>query len=531
MDFTFTALCNMASWEQQRQIEGGWAYEATLRKSGLLNYSAHSLYGIDKFLDQIRIQKAPKQATAMADPAFLNLMCLLAYYVGEVISRANGLPVLWSREDVEQQASPFAPSEDDLDPQHTHGLTCWVPHADADHPQPYWPLYAILSRVFISGADKSVPFSAGMVMGTPADPRAPLPPVPPTSPPMFAAERAQAKDREFKREWRITPKPWLLDDPLSAVLKAEKDVLVRGRVVFAVPIQVNTLLYQPTWHGGVPGELLYDLTGRAPIESLMAVAAALFALKADDDAAANGSEQTRALAQHLRAETSRVFGMPAPTDICSHPLHVSSTYFDQRHLPDGTLAMPFVPILVHEDHPGIVKLLPADLWPEELRQDWLQASQQKHGRAFTAWDLEHPNKPKPSTPAMVSRTPATASPAFEAVMAQLATQPNDTDALVEAGNMLASGRGVTANARQAFQFFLKAAELGHPGAQVVVGENLLLVDGVGADLVKAQAWLRRAAANSDPDARARAQQLLLENGLDEEPSAKKGFFSKRFKPK
>jgi hypothetical protein len=389
-----------------------------------------------------------------------------------------------------------------------------------------------LSRLFESGEDKSIALSASLVMrGT--DQGASLPPLAPSYLPFKTQERvAGMTDAEFVR-LRLTPPAWLSDDPLGALLNAEDDLLRHGHVTWAVPVQVNSSLFSPTWDRGAPGELLYDPAGRASPEALSTVASAVYRLKADTSRDAEHTPPEAEFAHYLRDETIRVFGRCVPPAVCGYPLQVSSTFIDRSHLPDGTLAMNILPILVHQGHPGVVIPLPAALWPELMRSDWMDASERQHGKRFTAEELRNGAMAPPSVEdqyrmamelyGLAEQDPENLNKAR--ALWELNAVRGHALSLMALGNLHSRGHGVPENPRQAFQYYLAAAQMGDVDAQVAVAENLMLVDGVGCDLVKAEQWLRKAAGSGSR----RAKHLLIENGFDEPPGgSRRGLLGKFF---
>jgi hypothetical protein len=61
-----------------------------------------------------------------------------------------------------------------------------------------------------------------------------------------------------------------------------------------------------------------------------------------------------------------------------YPLKLSSTFFNQEFLPGFRLAQPFFPMLISDNHPGLVHALPRQLWPQELRRAWESGDRDKY---------------------------------------------------------------------------------------------------------------------------------------------------------
>ena len=71
--------------------------------------------------------------------------------------------------------------------------------------------------------------------------------------------------------------------------------------------------------------------------------------------------------------------------------------------------------------------------------------------------------------------------------------PDNPAALHAMGGLNRNELGKRADPALAFQLFRKAAELGHPGGQLYLGNAYLVGEGTGGDLEKARHWLRKAA--------------------------------------
>jgi TPR repeat protein len=83
-------------------------------------------------------------------------------------------------------------------------------------------------------------------------------------------------------------------------------------------------------------------------------------------------------------------------------------------------------------------------------------------------------------------------------------EKNQPDALFNIGQAYRLGRGVTADAKTALDFYLRAANLGHVAAQGNAGTMLYFSDAPIRDRAKAVEWWQKATANGDP----RAQYML-----------------------
>ncbi len=357
MTLTFRALCYLHAFDHRLPVQGGLAFESLLR-AARLDYSVQSLERIDIFLDALRKTRKIDQATYLGDPAAQNLLTLLAFYTGEVIGRSLGAQPQWFTYD------EIAARERQLEgPKFENSATVSFPRSQAALSS-FLPLVAITSRLFNEPPDKSVLFSAGLLLPPEAlqkpaalQPLAPLP-----APAWPVPVGAAAMDAP----------PWAADDKLRYLFDNAQALLSEGRVVWGAVVQANTALMQPGPDAGAPGDILYDPRGRVPDADLHAMALTVLSLKGRRF----DQPELAALAQYLTDETVRVFGLELPAPISAYPLQVSSTWFQRSHLPGGVLAQPLIPVLVSDAHPGAVLPLPAAFWPANLREAWSPAGLQ-----------------------------------------------------------------------------------------------------------------------------------------------------------
>lgn len=355
MTLTFRALCYLHAFEQRLPVQDGLAFESLLRATRL-DFSVQSLERIDVFLDALRKTKKISQDGYLNDPAIQNLLYMLAFYVGEVIGRSVGARPHWSTyEEVAAQQRQVN------QPLFENSATLSFP----DHPgmaaSSFLPLVAITSRLFDEPTDKSVLFSAGMLMAPQALQKPAslqrLPPVLPTAWPVAVAPVD------------FDPPALAAPDDLRFLFDHAQVLLREGRVVWGAVVQANAALFQPGPIPGAPGEILYDPHGRVPDADLHAIARTVVALKGRNF----DLPDLASIAQYLNEEHTRVFGLDLPARLAPYPLKVSSTWFERRHMPGGVLAQPLIPVLISDAHPGAVLPLPAAFWPDNLREAWSPA--------------------------------------------------------------------------------------------------------------------------------------------------------------
>jgi|GEM_PF-1858889 len=164
---------------------------------------------------------------------------------------------------------------------------------------------------------------------------------------------------------RRTP-DWAKQDDLGRVYRAQTDLLLRGRLVWGCIIQANKELFQPgktNW----AAETVFAVSKQPDLESLQRLAKALFALRGTQPA----DPVARAIADHLVAETTRMFGKKVPRDLDPEEQHrISTIMVFRQHLPDGKLGANCFPMLILDAEDQVAMILPSSFWPMGLRREW-----------------------------------------------------------------------------------------------------------------------------------------------------------------
>lgn len=166
----------------------------------------------------------------------------------------------------------------------------------------------------------------------------------------------------------ITAPAWVAYDPLAKLFKDFSILLEHGKPVWAHIVQANTGIFE-AGEAGLPGEIVYDPQGALSPEALAPIAASLLELRkrqAELDPYDPDQAALHAIAEHLNAETTRAFGMSVPPQISTQALLISTMFFERKHLPGGTLVLPYFPVLISEKCPGSAMVLPGKWWPQAL---------------------------------------------------------------------------------------------------------------------------------------------------------------------
>jgi len=166
-----------------------------------------------------------------------------------------------------------------------------------------------------------------------------------------------------------TPRPfWAMFDDLNTYFQNHRRVLERGRITWACTVQANSVLFEPGLDN-CPGEVVYvrDPSVRVDLAQLRHVAEELSRLKVAQPMEPSLVE----ISSYLTNEMTRAYGLPVPESISPNlPCALSTIFFDRRHLPNHMLSRKEFPVVVTDDRPFVVAVLPSRYWSERLRQAW-----------------------------------------------------------------------------------------------------------------------------------------------------------------
>lgn len=189
------------------------------------------------------------------------------------------------------------------------------------------------------------------------------------------ADRIGTAPRRFRWWTRLTylhvPKPsWLTaDDELHTFFHNLPQVWRHGLLTWGQVVQANHTASEPGRHN-FPGDILYSLDWipQVPAFRLAEIAYACFDLKVQSPA----DPELALVATHLSRERNRTYGTPVPSAIAPDlRCRISCTYFVRKHLPDGKLCFPLVPILVNSTSPCVIATVPGKYWPTRFADWWV----------------------------------------------------------------------------------------------------------------------------------------------------------------
>ena len=157
MTITNIAEKYLEAFFNNTEIEGGLAFREGLSKLNL-DYSPQSLTSIDTLLDNIRILEFPNEQSFLNTQKNINLLYLLAFYVGKVVAIKTGKTIEWYQYD---EVLKFDPAIKIAGPAFFSSIICIL--GGISHTRTgtlFLPLNAIATRLFEGPHEKSVAFSA-----------------------------------------------------------------------------------------------------------------------------------------------------------------------------------------------------------------------------------------------------------------------------------------------------------------------------------------------------------------------------------
>lgn len=331
-------------------FEGGLVFEKLLRPLAL-DFSLPSLAAVDALLDRLRTERQPQRDTLLASAAGRNFVHLLAAYFGETLVLANSALVAWYTPQQLERAAPGRLAG------RVTPATSLVAVLNGDGASTGHLLMAsdvVAGRLFGDADALSLAETASLAAGQIRAAR--------TS---TQVDPAAGWNASYSHgPLGVTAPEWFSHDPVFQRWFAALPALWRGdSVVWSQLVQANSLLFR-AGTADCPGEVLFDPTGRVDPERFPAAAQAMYGLKG----LRLRNPWVKFFAQALTHERVRTSGHDLPARLGARGLQTASLLFFRKHLPGGVLSGGKLPLLVSREHPGIVMMLPAKYWPENLER-------------------------------------------------------------------------------------------------------------------------------------------------------------------
>lgn len=97
----------LAALDAGTDVQGGMAFRGALQQSRL-DYSMESLDSVDQLLSRVRTKFSPQRESWKNQPDVENFCLMLAFYLGEMISKQAKQPIKWH---TREQAAPLMPAD------------------------------------------------------------------------------------------------------------------------------------------------------------------------------------------------------------------------------------------------------------------------------------------------------------------------------------------------------------------------------------------------------------------------------------
>ena len=351
-DSNAKAAAHLQAFLDQGGFEGGLGFEKALR-GVTLDFSLASLDALDALLDRLCVERKPRPEAFLSVQAGLNFLHLVAIYLGETMAQAAGATAAWC---THAQLESVEPGRLDGESDAATALVCVFNGHGPGTGLVFLALDVVACRLF--GKSDAPTLAATAQAALPA---------------IHAARRTDLIDPGST--WAATPergamlmtKPqWISQDAMLSRWFDSLPTLWRsGRVVWGRLVQANNHLFQPGPHD-LPGQIVYDPSGRTDPEGLDAVAQNLFGLKGTRPR----NPSLAFIAGQLTHERTGANGFPVPATLGARGLRTSTLLFHRPHMPGGRMSGHVFPVLVSDAAPGVVMMLPARFWPEPLRRRW-----------------------------------------------------------------------------------------------------------------------------------------------------------------
>jgi hypothetical protein len=504
MSVDFSALKYLAAFDRNLPFESDMIYFDLLKKYRL-DYSINSLKRIDQFLDEIREQEHPEEQNFLENHSKYSLLYLLCFYVGEVVGRARGTPFHWySYQEKNIFGGEFYTT-----------ACCSFSSCPNKEEGSFLPLNVIITRMFDHDG-KSIYSSAEIFLPSIAKDSSlwdmPLKKVPPIGLGIDIPRQLNLLSSEDQTYFHTSMPDWVINDDIARFFDQHDYVLETGKVVWAALIQANKTLFEigDQNHGG---EIVYDPEGRMPFADLRTVAGMLGRLKGKK----NLDPKQKYIGDYLGNESSRVFGLDVPASILPYPLKISTTFFDRKHLPDGMVSLFYFPILL--DQAGVAVVIPSKYWTTSFRQQWMDASEEQ--RISREKKARHRDVMQSTESVIIEED-------GQLVVGIRRKQPEITEVerLFCLGVQFSEGAGVIQDYKQAYQYFFKAAQLGHGISLFNLGVYAERGLGVAENPKEAFDYYFRSAEKGDVNGQMRVAKLYIQGyGVDKNLAQAKWWFT------
>ena len=133
-----------AFFREDSQVEGGFAFHVELKALNI-DYSLESLDRLDVFMDQLRASQQGREDEFIREQANQNMLYLLAFYLGDVVSARTEARIDWFSFDA---LVAMEPSYKIAGPAFYSSAVCIFNRTASSVGSDFFPLNAITTRIF-----------------------------------------------------------------------------------------------------------------------------------------------------------------------------------------------------------------------------------------------------------------------------------------------------------------------------------------------------------------------------------------------
>lgn len=318
-----------------------------------LDFTVPSLLRVDDFLGQAARMIGMPEGAFLARRANLNLLHCLAAYCGKVVAKASASWVDWYSAPQWHKKYPSRPA---LEATPYPQLVAEF-NGGGNGQAPFLPVELILGRLFRGVSSAQFRAALTELAAT----------VQASRPRQINDEMAQIQQMIDalpplgKHYLDIPPPAWVEHDPFSTWFDNYPLLYKGGRIVWGATVQANYAIFEPG-KGDYPGQVMYDPHGIVPPQQLRQAAQRFSSGKG----CRMVDPRLMFFSDFLTEECTRVFGLRMPYTISSDDICSSAIMFVRKHLQGERLCQSFYPLLIHDDVPGFVMVLPRRFWTPGL---------------------------------------------------------------------------------------------------------------------------------------------------------------------
>ncbi|MFZ6746331.1 hypothetical protein ACO0LC_24130 [Undibacterium sp. JH2W] len=337
-------------------FEDGIAWQKALYQLQL-DFSVSSLLRIDYLLTELQPTLQLSETEFLARTANMNFLYCVAMYCGKVIAKGAATQVDWY---THTQFSQRFPAQSNFPASPATSLIGVFNARGGEMGQVFFPVQALLQRLFGKGSARQLldTFKAWGQAAQGHRARQINDEMPLIQKKINALP---AHQRDFLAIQRIT---WFEGKYFDQWFQQNHKLFQGGRLVWGCIVQAHNDLFTDDKADRL-AEIIFDPQGVLSPQQLNAVASKIMSYKGCRPYDA----RLRFLADVITDEGACILGVKMPYRLSSDDLCTSALVLTRKHLPGGRLFSSYLPILIHDDVPGIATALPGYFWTAAIARE------------------------------------------------------------------------------------------------------------------------------------------------------------------